>query len=177
MRKRPKADPKLLEYLPERDMLVVQRRCLLDDHEEKRRERRRRRHGLTVGDAPNGKDERPAVGKWIRRKPAASAAGEPVGTSARKAPEASADGTNATPVAHPTKDDPKLPPLLYSFDVIYRYTRGVNDISNPGMGYGELTKETRWAIEGKQLTKIELTLRRTRTGRQEVTLPDDKSSK
>ncbi len=58
--------------------------------------------------------------------------------------------------------------MLYSFESVYRYTRGINDISNPGMGYGEVTRETRWSRKGDTLSRVELAMRRTRTGRQEV---------
>jgi hypothetical protein len=173
MRKKPKADPRLFEFLPERDMLVVQRRCLLDDHEEKRKARRLPRRPAASPKGKGSQDQKatPAAKVWLGRKDATDTAGADSGAVSGNT---SGSASDALPPAHPTKDDPKLPPLLYSFDVIYRYTRGVNDISNPGMGYGELARETRWSKIGGTLSRVDLTLRRTRTGRQEVVLTPDK---
>ena len=52
---------------------------------------------------------------------------------------------------------------------VYRYTRGINDLSNSGMGYGEPTVEQRCVPccddEGV-LTTISVCMQRTRSGRQ-----------
>jgi hypothetical protein len=154
-----KQDPALLDFL-ERDMLVIQRRFLIDGHNrnrEKAREHRRQNHN--------------------RPKPTT----DPVAAAWPKKPNRASSQGVAKPAAGASAKLPELPPLLYSFDSVYRYTRGVNDISNPGMGYGEMTRETRWSSDGYVLKKVELSLRRTRTGRQEIDRSpapnDDTSSK
>jgi hypothetical protein len=152
-----KADPKLLDYLPDHDMLVVQRRFLLDAYKKQReaaREHEERaladegdaRHGPSVSLPPATP---PAAVSWPPQKQASTG-------------ESGGSGEKAVEPQH------ELPPMLYSFDSVYRYTRGINDISNPGIGYGEMTRETRWSRTGDTLTRVELAMRRTRTGRQEM---------
>jgi hypothetical protein len=146
-----KPDLKLLEFLPERDMLVVQRRFLIDGHDRNRQEAREHRKSKR-GKPPTGQ---PIAATWPpQRREAADTATKPEPVEPRE-----------------------LPPLLYSFDVVYRYTRGVNDISNPGIGYGEMTRETRWSTKGDTLSKVELSMRRTRTGRQEIDRDPDRNPK
>jgi hypothetical protein len=152
-----KADPKLLDYLPDHDMLVVQRRFLLDAHKKQRAAAREHeaRARADTGDAGNEPAAAfplptgPIALSWPPKRQATAAESERSGQKSRE----------------PQHD---LPPMLYSFDSVYRYTRGINDISNPGMGYGEVTRETRWSGTGDTLIRAELAMRRTRTGRQEI---------
>ena len=152
-----KADPKLLDYLPDHDMLVVQRRFLLDAYK-KQREAARQHEERAWADEGDARSQSaslppatpPAAVSWPPQRQATAAA------------ERGSAGENVVEPQH------ELPPMLYSFDSVYRYTRGINDISNPGMGYGEVTRETRWSRTGETLIRVELAMRRTRTGRQEI---------
>ena len=70
---------------------------------------------------------------------------------------------------------PSLPEDLYRVETVYRYTRGNNDLTNPGMGYGELTRETTWRAAPPNgatvLTTSSFDVRRTRSSRQRVVMP------
>ena len=153
-----KADPKLLDYLPDHDMLVVQRRFLLDAHE-KRRQAARAHEERAWADSAEARNE-PAGALPPSAPPVA-----PSWPPARQATVAAESGRSGEQVGEPQHE---LPPMLYSFDSVYRYTRGINDISNPGIGYGEMTRETRWSGTGNTLIRVEIAMRRTRTGRQEI---------
>lgn len=150
-----KADPKLLDYLPDRDMLVVQRRFLLDEHDRQRKAARARLKAAGTRDS------------WNEQPSSLPPSIPPIALSWPPTRQSSRMGANARAEE---KGEPQhdLPPMLYSFDSVYRYTRGINDISNPGMGYGEVTRETRWSRTGDTLSRVELAMRRTRTGRQEI---------
>lgn len=111
----PKSPTDTFDFWPERDLLVMQRRCLLE---------RRADHKF-------GRDAR---------------------------------GAGQEPVPSP-------PPFLYAFDSVYRYTRGVNDLANSGLGYGELAREARLGPDASHGLQAEnWWLRRTRTGWQRVRL-------
>lgn len=116
------------DYWSERDLLLVQRRCLLDGKPE------------TFGRSP------------ARNAQTASSSSEP------------------PPASPPGGPLPPPPGLLYSFDTVYRFTRGVNDLANTGLGYGELAREARLMPGGKELGVEKLWLRRTRTGWQRLQL-------
>ena len=153
-----KADPKLLDYLPDHDMLVVQRRFLLDAHKA-RREAARAYEERAWADSDDARNQSAAA-------PPPSAPADALSWPPKKqAPAAAESGRSEEKVGEPQH---QLPPMLYSFESVYRYTRGINDISNPGMGYGEVTRETRWSGTGDTLSRVEIAMRRTRTGRQEI---------
>jgi hypothetical protein len=152
-----KADPKLLDYLPDHDMLVVQRRFLLDAHK-KRREAARAHEERAWADSDDARNQ-PAA------PPPPSAPAVALSWPPKKHPPAAAESGRSEEVGEPQHE---LPPMLYSFESVYRYTRGINDISNPGIGYGEVTRETRWSGTGDTLSRVEIAMRRTRTGRQEI---------
>jgi hypothetical protein len=124
---KPEADR--FDYWSERDLLVMQRRCLLNE-----------RHEIFQQKTPQP-----------------------------KAAARSAQMSLAAPIRAPGLPAP--PPLLYSFDTVYRFTRGVNDLSNTGLGYGELNREARLVPnENSTLTPEYWWLRRTRTGWQRLRL-------
>jgi hypothetical protein len=87
-------------------------------------------------------------------------AGAKARAQARQSCSYVANCANETPV------DRSVPSLLHGAESIYRYTRGVNDLTNPGMGYGELTHEQRMLRIGEQLIIRNARIRRTRSGRQ-----------
>jgi hypothetical protein len=71
------------------------------------------------------------------------------------------------PETNPRVTDP--PAVLYKVESIYRFTRGNNDLTNPGMGYGELTEEAAWELQVDGTLKLRsFFVRRTRSGRKRV---------
>lgn len=64
---------------------------------------------------------------------------------------------------------PRPPPTFYKVITIYRYTRGNNDLANPGMGYGELTREKCWQKKSDgEYHLVDFHVRRTRSARQRI---------
>ena len=67
------------------------------------------------------------------------------------------------------REVPTPPRSLYKVITIYRYTRGNNDLANPGMGYGELTNEKCWRRDCYGRYHLnEFHVRRTRSARQRI---------
>lgn len=61
------------------------------------------------------------------------------------------------------------PPVLYEIESVYRFTRGNNDLTNPGMGYGELTEEGAWELQDDGSVRLRLFyVRRTRSARRRL---------
>lgn len=82
----------------------------------------------------------------------------------KKAPGANQEGA---PLDHPVRV-PSPPETLYQVIAVYRYTRGNNDLTNPGMGYGELTPEACWHLADGKLERKIFEVRRTRSARQRI---------
>jgi hypothetical protein len=86
------------------------------------------------------------------------------------APErsAAASGSPASLSLSASKTPPgvKDPPHdQYLVAAVYRYTRSDNDLTNPGMGYGELTQEAAWETTSTGLHLRKFYVRRTRSAR------------
>lgn len=138
---------KALEFWSERELLIAQRQCLYNGIRAQREQ---------------GKGPGPRKGLWP---------GNP-NEDGHDAPtvRAQAESGGADQADGPSESD--LPRLLHDLDVVYRFTRGINDLVNVGIGYGELNREVRCVPDGKgALKRLSLTIRRTRTGRQPIAEP------
>lgn len=64
------------------------------------------------------------------------------------------------------------PPAMYEVESVYRFTRANNDLTNPGMGYGEITEEAAWELHEGKMRLRSFFVRRTRSSRKRLETDD-----